>query len=153
MTMKKDDYDLVAIGQRMKIVRARLRKTQAMMASELGVSLSHYSKLEVGIGGMSHGLIYTFCRLFEIDQEWFLYGTGEEPVPVDPVNNPNRGNRLLVATGITGSVAVENNLERIIELTLDPQVNVLADQIAQAMQINKTRALAMLIKEQIAPKK
>ncbi len=142
--MKRDDYDLVAIGQRMKLVRARLRKTQALMAQDLGVSLSHYSKLEVGIGGMSHGLVYTFCRLFGVDQDWFCYGQGDEPVPIDPANAEEAEKNLKGHDRIT-----DENLEKIIELAQNDTTNKLADQIANATQIPKIRALAILIREKL----
>ena len=142
--MKRDDYDLVAIGQRMKLVRARLRKTQALMAQDLGVSLSHYSKLEVGIGGMSHGLVYTFCRLFGVDQDWFCYGQGEEPIPIDPAiaeeaEKSQKGNDRIT----------DENLEKIIELAQNDAINKLAEQFASATQTPKVRALAILIREKL----
>ena len=144
MKTKRTDLDLVAIGQRMKLVRARLRKTQANMARDLGVSLSHYSKLEVGIGGMSHGLIYTFCRLFNIDQDWFCYGQGGEPNPIDPAEDG--GNSVARVPGINVS---EDLLIRIIEQAIAPNTSVLAEQIAKAAQIPKARAIALLIKEKL----
>ena len=143
--MKRDDYDLVAIGQRMKLVRARLRKTQALMAQDLGVSLSHYSKLEVGIGGMSHGLVYTFCRLFGVDQDWFCYGQGDEPVnPIDPAVAEEAAKGQKANEKIT-----DENLEKIIELAQNEATNKLADHIASATQIPKVRALAILIREKL----
>ena len=143
--MKRDDYDLVAIGQRMKLVRARLRKTQALMAQDLGVSLSHYSKLEVGIGGMSHGLVYTFCRLFGVDQDWFCYGQGDDPVDlIDPAVAEEAAKGQKANEKIT-----DENLEKIIELAQNEATNKLADQIASATQIPKVRALAILIREKL----
>ena len=145
MKTKRTDLDLVAIGQRMKLVRARLRKTQANMARDLGVSLSHYSKLEVGIGGMSHGLIYTFCRLFNIDQDWFCYGQGNDPDDlVDPAEDS--GNASARVPGINIS---EDLLIRIIEQAIALNTSVLAEQIAKAAQIPKARAIALLIKEKL----
>ena len=142
--MKRDDYDLVAIGQRMKLVRARLRKTQALMAQDLGVSLSHYSKLEVGIGGMSHGLIYTFCRLFGVDQDWFCYGQGELNEPIDPATNEDE---VKVSRGYER--LTDDTLEKIIELAQNEATIKLAEQIASATQIPKTRALSILIREKL----
>ena len=142
--MKRDDYDLVAIGQRMKLVRARLRKTQALMAQDLGVSLSHYSKLEVGIGGMSHGLIYTFCRLFGVSQDWFCFGQGETPDPIDPAISDEDEKNQKNNDRITDEI-----LEKIIELAQNEATNELAKQIAIATQIPKVRALSILIREKL----
>lgn len=142
--MKKDDFDLVEIGKRMKIVRARLRKTQAAMASDLGISLSHYSKLEVGIGGMSHGLIYTFCRTFDVDQDWFVTGQGELP---KNITDPRPAKSSSSVESHAPAVDLDKELEKIIELAESENVSKLAEQISQATQIPKTRAKAVLIKE------
>ncbi len=144
--MKRDDYDLVAIGRRMKLVRARLRKTQALMAQDLGVSLSHYSKLEVGIGGMSHGLVYTFCRLFGVDQDWFCYGQGgdDQINPIDPALTEEAEKSQKGPDKIT-----DENLEKIIELAQNDSINKLAEQIASATQTPKVRALSILIREKL----
>lgn len=142
--MRRDDYDLVAIGQRMKLVRARLRKTQALMAQDLGVSLSHYSKLEVGIGGMSHGLVYTFCRLFGVDQDWFCYGQGEDPNPIDPAVAEDEKCQK------SNDRITDEILEKIIELAQNDATNKLAEQFASATQIPKVRALSILIREKLA---
>ncbi len=140
--MKKEGFDLVAIGQRMKKVRARLHKTQADMAAALGVSLSHYSKLEVGIGGMSHGLIYTFCRSFNVAEEWFVDGIGEEPSncidPSQAAKQPQHATML---------IDLETDLEKIFEFALSEKVDALATQIASATSTTKARALSMLVKE------
>ena len=142
--MKRDDYDLVAIGQRMKLVRARLRKTQALMAQDLGVSLSHYSKLEVGIGGMSHGLVYTFCRLFGVDQDWFCYGQGDIPDPIDPAVSEEAEKKQKGNDKIT-----DENLEKIIELAQNDALSKLAEQFASATQTPKVRALSLVIREKL----
>lgn len=140
--MKKDGFDLEAIGQRMKLVRARLHKTQADMASALGVSLSHYSKLEVGIGGMSHGLIYTFCRSFNVDENWFVDGVGDEPTNcVDPTELSKQPQHA------TMTLDLETDLERIFDFALSERVDTLASQIAAATSTSKARAISMLVKE------
>lgn len=140
---RNENLDLVAIGQRMKLIRARLRKTQAMMSSDLGVSLSHYSKLEVGLGGMSHGLIYTFCRLFDVNQDWFCFGVGDEPNPVDPAKE-DANKPLKDLTAIDDSL-----LEKIIGHVLEKETYKLGEQIANATHIPLCRALTLLIREKI----
>lgn len=139
--MKKENIDLVEIGKRMKMVRARLRKTQAAMSDDLGISLSHYSKLEVGIGGMSHGLIYTFCNTFNVDQTWFIYGQGEMPKTIS-APSPHPGKNSGVISG-----SDDKNLAKIIELVQDERVLKLTAQIARATQISQLRAMTILIRE------
>ena len=60
---KHDAFNLKEIGARLRTLRAYQRKTQSSMAKDLGISLSHYSKLEIGIGGMSHGLALALMEM------------------------------------------------------------------------------------------
>ncbi|MGI5925246.1 MAG: helix-turn-helix transcriptional regulator [Lentisphaerae bacterium] len=147
---KREAYNLSEIGARLKLIRARQRLTQAKMAQELGISLSHYSKLEVGIGGMSHGLIFALCRRFGINEAWLVYGEGEAPdfsLVTDETSaaecSGNSGKKLL---------ADDNSLalvESIIILLENNGLRELAEKIAQAMAIPTTRALAMLVCEKL----
>ncbi len=148
--VKRETYNLAEIGARLKLIRARQRLTQAKMAQELGISLSHYSKLEVGIGGMSHGLIFALCRQYGISEAWLVYGEGEAP------------DFSLVTNGVDASagehhdsngkkqLAEDNSLiESIIVMLESSEMRELAGQIAQAMDIPVTRALAMLVREKL----
>ena len=139
---RKEDFDLVGIGERMKRIRSRLHKTQAQMAAAMSISLSHYSKLEIGIGGMSHGLVYTFCRLFNVPEEWFLNGVGDEPTDcIDPADAQKAPQHT------TMNIDLETDLEKIFDFALSEKVTTLAQQIATATSTSQARALAMLVKE------
>ena len=142
---KHEQYDLVEIGKRLRELRAHQRKTQSTMAKELGISLSHYSKLEIGIGGMSHGLALALCRQFNLPEEWLLFGTGEKP---DLANTkaPARGQRNIQAP--SGNFNDEM-LEEIMKIVLDGECQQLACTIAEQMNIPQARALAMLAKEKL----
>jgi len=147
---KRETYNLSEIGSRLKLIRARQRLTQAKMAQELGISLSHYSKLEVGIGGMSHGLIFALCRQFGISEAWLVYGEGEAPdfslmtngaEALAVERNDNNGKKQL---------AEDNSLiESIVIMLENSEMRELAGQVAQAMDIPTTRALAMLVREKL----
>ncbi|MBR0458037.1 MAG: helix-turn-helix transcriptional regulator [Victivallales bacterium] len=136
----KDTLDLQAIGKRMKMVRAALRKTQSTMARDLEVSLSHYSKLEIGLGGMSHGLLYTFCRTFGVDEKWFVNGTGEMPSHfIDPEKNGTRGS-------YTPESVQDERLERIVGMVMDPKNQSLGAKIASTLEISQVKAMTILVK-------
>lgn len=147
---KRETYNLSEIGARLKLIRARQRLTQAKMAQELGISLSHYSKLEVGIGGMSHGLIFALCRRFGINEAWLVYGEGEAPdfsLVTDEIpaaeRSGNSGRKLLTEDDSLSLI------ESIIILLENSGLRELAGQVAQAMAIPTTRALAMLVREKL----
>ena len=168
---KNENYNLIEIGSRLKLIRARQRKTQAKMAQELGISLSHYSKLEVGIGGMSHGLIYAICRQFSIPEEWLVYGEGETPdfsyvvMPPRPTNlldplqsmqpmqamqmqamqppvqRPSMNQRLLNED--------DELLEKAVALMQNENLKNVASNIAKSMNMSLVRAMTMLVREKL----
>ena len=146
---KKNASNLEEIGTRLKMIRSRLRKTQTAMAKDLGISLSHYSKLEVGIGGMSRGLIYTFCRLYNVSEAWLVYGEGETPAVIqsnqltgrDPVNETIRR--------LKDQSDDHTIIEKIVSLSEDQDINRLAVEIAKTIDIPLNRAISLLISEKI----
>ena len=141
---KHEQYDLVEIGKRLRELRANQRKTQGTMAKELGISLSHYSKLEIGIGGMSHGLALALCRQFNLPEEWLLYGTGEKP-DLANVKANTRGQR----NSSSSSGLSDEYLEEIVKTVLDEDCQKLANMIAGQMNISLARAMVIIIKEKL----
>jgi len=129
-----EDFDLKAIGSRMKKVRTRLHKTQAEMAQVLEISLSHYSKLEVGIGGISHGLIHKFCTAFNVDQPWFVYGKGNDP------------DCIIVSKPKTSELEHEA-ICQIVELVLNKDVQKMAETFSEQFKVDFIHSMAMMVKE------
>jgi transcriptional regulator with XRE-family HTH domain len=146
---KKNANNLAKIGARLKLVRSRLRKTQTAMAKDLGISLSHYSKLEVGIGGMSRGLIYTFCRLYNISEAWLVYGEGEPPDIIQ--DNPASAREPVTETIKRLKNPSDDHaiIAKIITLSEDQDINRLAVDIAKTIDIPLNRAIALLISEKL----
>jgi len=70
---------LTEISPRLRQVRSVLQKTQREFAASLGISLSHYSKLEAGIGGISDKVIYAVAAQAQISPEWLKTGQGQPP--------------------------------------------------------------------------
>ncbi len=146
---KKSANNLAEIGTRLKLIRSRLRKTQTAMAKDLGISLSHYSKLEVGIGGMSRGLIYTFCRLYNISEAWLVYGEGTPPEVI-------QDNQANVRDSVNETIRRLKNpsddhaiIEKIVSLSEDQDIKRLAVEIAKTIDIPLNRAIALLISEKL----
>ncbi len=68
---------LVDIGSRLKILRKAANRTQQEMATSVYISVSHWSKLEGGIGGISEPLIFTICQKLGVSRRWLVDGIGE----------------------------------------------------------------------------
>jgi len=149
---KHEQFDLTEIGKRLRNLRAHQRKTQSQMAKELGISLSHYSKLEIGIGGMSHGLALALCRQFNLPEEWLLYGKGPQPDLAD-IKTPLRIMRAQQASTQVAisadNVLTDEKLEEIMKIVLSGECQPLAQEISQKMNISMERALSMLVKEKL----
>lgn len=144
---KHETLDLHEIGGRLRTIRSYQRKTQAMMSKELGISLSHYSKLEIGIGNMSHGLALALCRQFDVPEEWLLHGEGPEPDLANLKILPAHARPVVAAPSV--SVPSECQLEGIMEIVLQENFKNLAEQIASAMGIPLSRAMAILAREKL----
>ena len=139
-------FNLPEIGKRLRTIRAYQRKTQSAMAKELGISLSHYSKLEIGIGGMSRGLAFALCRQFEVPEQWLLYGEGEQP---DLAAMTAKSNAKPATTAQPMQTVSDELIVRIVEIVEQDDIKPLASQIASAMNISRPRAIAMLVKEKL----
>lgn len=143
---KSENYDLKNIGHRMRLIRARIGVTQTTMANEIGISLSHYSKLEIGIGGMSRSLVYTICNTFGIDREWFVNGVGPDPTDIkQPTGHQNDAS---FSKASAGELSLDS-IGKIVDLTLSKRTNKLAKVIAKQTHIPLERALSVLVYEQI----
>ena len=76
---KQMQYDAKGAGTRLRQMRRVLGKTQAEIAALLQISLSHYSKLELGIGRMSRSMIFSVCNKFALNEKWLTDGAGTRP--------------------------------------------------------------------------
>ena len=139
---KSENYDLKNIGRRMRLIRARFGCTQTAMAKEIGISLSHYSKLEIGIGGMSRSLVYTICNTFGIRKEWFLNGIGPEPTNLKRV-------MTFDAPETQETPVTQELVSKIVALVLSKRMNKLAHVISKQTHIPLERALSILTFEQL----
>lgn len=142
-----------ALGSRLKLVRNQLGKTQTEMAEKLGISLSHYSKLEVGIGSMGRALAYNFCRMFKVNEAWLVFGEGEPPemlaIDTSSIWEPLRETFRRLQHPHTDHELIS----KIINLSNEPALNQLADNIAKTLEIPLNRAMAMIICEKLRAEK
>ena len=154
---KRESYNLAEIGSRLKLIRTSQRKTQARMAQELGISLSHYSKLEVGIGGMSHGLIIAICHQYGVPEAWLVRGEGETPeISPDTVVAIAKENAAAINCHRDLSILSQRllqeedeMLENVVTLLLDDNLKETGAQVAESMGIPLVRALTMLVREKL----
>lgn len=68
------------IGARFRWIREHSAKgfrSQPTVAREIGISLSHYSKIEVGIDPFSEIVARNFCRVYDANYEWLITGEGQ----------------------------------------------------------------------------
>ena len=126
---------------RLKILRSRLKLTQTEMAERLGISLSLYSKIEIGRHKLRSALANTICGKLGISESWLQDGKGALPEKLLPEIIAHRFNHLLSI----------RRLEEIIKLAQHPEFRELAEQIADTMQLSFPRALAIVIQEKINP--
>lgn len=70
--MKKDCN--IEIGERLKVIRQNLGKSQAEIAEILNISDEHYRKLESGSTGLTIDKIKLLYEKLNVDPSWLLVG-------------------------------------------------------------------------------
>ena len=77
------DFDLTAVGIRIRTRRESLGLTQQVVADSLEISTKHYSEVERGIKGLSYRNLVKIRNVLNINIDYIL--TGEiENVPSSP---------------------------------------------------------------------
>lgn len=72
------EYDLKAIGARIRELRVKMKLTQEQMADLLDFGWNHYSHVE---SGMSKGSLDFYCavsKLFGVSIDYLLFGSDNE---------------------------------------------------------------------------
>jgi len=143
--------DPVELGQRLKYVRHGLRRTQSEMADHLAISISHYSKLEIGTTGMSKSLAYMICREFGVERNWLLTGNGEPPeadaARFPPPPEPAQLREVETAYQPEPAWLTDTLIERIVKIVLDETKQEAVARFADELQISQTSAWALVIRE------
>lgn len=127
---------LPEIAPRLRMIRNLLRIPQHEFARRLKISLSHYSKLEAGIGGISDALLLAVAAEAHVDQEWLKTGTGT--APQIPANKQKQSR--------TASLTLDQ-IEQIIRFTENVEIRRLAEKMSHTAGIPLARSLAALVRE------
>ena len=65
------------MNERLKIIRLKLKLNQQDMGSKIGVTNATISRLEKRVNNFTERMIISICREFNVNEDWFRYGTGE----------------------------------------------------------------------------
>lgn len=132
---------LTEIAPRLRSVRNQLRIPQHEFARRLKISLSHYSKLESGIGGISEALLLAVAAEAQIDPDWLKTGTGTAPQVPAMKQKQSRTSALTL-----------DQIEQIIRFTENEEIRRLAEKMSHTAGIPLTRSLAALVRETLQPR-
>jgi len=86
------------IGERLKIIRQKLKLSQKEMASLLNVSLNAYQRYEMGSRGLNLDKMKILAQRLNINLHWLLTGEGEPFLTpkAEPVKKKTKQNCLLI---------------------------------------------------------
>ena len=76
------DVDMFTIGNNLRELREQKRVTQMQVVDVLGVSYTHYAKIEEGMRGMSLKMLIKLIRYFETDANTTKYHIILKAIPV-----------------------------------------------------------------------
>lgn len=63
--------------ERLKLLREKLKLSQAAFGESIGVKRSHVSLLESGARNITDRIISDVCRVFNVSDEWLRMGNGD----------------------------------------------------------------------------
>lgn len=136
--------NLDEIAPRMRHIRRIFGENQRQFAARIGISVSHYSKLETGTGNIGEGVIHNLAAVAGCAPEWLRSGIGSPPT-VEP-RHPDK------ATGTASKPShplhPDTDLcEKILVLAENSDLRQLALTVAAQLGIPFNRALSSLIAE------
>ena len=140
---KTDKVDRVAVGGRLRDIRRSMRKTQVQMATQLGISVSHYSKMEIGASGIGPSLTKVICHTCGIHEDWLLTGSGQR-------TDYSAQDDTIGAVGVAehGTEPLSDaTLDQIISILLDSGKAELVERLSAELKIDDIRAWRVVIRE------
>ena len=101
------------IGIRLKFLRKSCNITQKQLTSYLNISQGQMARLEGGHRKLKPEIIEKVCTLFNVDEDWLLFGEGECNCRTFRSNNPKKLN----LEDISNMNKIINNIEFLAEVT------------------------------------
>lgn len=133
------------ISERVRFLRSHTRMRQRECARLLHISLSHFAKIEQGIGGVSDSVLMAIATLFNAPFEWVRDGVGEPPSAFSPCNSskemPSDDSRLGEE-----SESLRQQVVQIIGILKKPEVMALAGKLQAALKVSREDALKIIVK-------
>ena len=121
------------LSGRIKEIRSGIGATQKKVGEMLGISLSHYAKIENNLAGISRSLASRICNLFKVNSDWLLYGKGQK----------SDKNNAFVRDDARGM----KDVEKIVQMVMSEKR--LAGLVSRQMNISLARALTIIIHEKM----
>ena len=137
------EEQMKAIGGRMHMFRNQAKLTQSQFARILHISLSHYSKLEIGRGTIGPKLLQSFRRI-HIPLDWLVDGKG--PMP-EAGALAEQLQVLATKSDDTPDARQETDLLAILDIALRPDILKLSEEICAKTGVSRNQALAMLVRQ------
>ena len=69
------------MNERIKELRKVLNLSQESFSSKLNISRSHFAMIENGSKNITDRVFSDICRVFNVNEEWLINGTGEMFAP------------------------------------------------------------------------
>ena len=74
MNRKRDGYDFVAVGKRIKKQRQKLNMSQVQLAAKIDRAVKYCSDIECGACGMSIETMISLAEVLEMSIDYMIFG-------------------------------------------------------------------------------
>lgn len=157
MSTKKPSFTIEereAIGARLKMLRqsqGRDGLLQTEMAERIGVTASHYTKIERGRNFVSERLLRDVARECGVSYEWLAYGDGPQaPAAGESGQGHECAESAAQHSGASpspgkGTVLHHGDIAMVLRVSRDPEIQEAARVLARALGVGEDEALARVV--------
>jgi transcriptional regulator with XRE-family HTH domain len=138
------------IGARVKSLRQKAGLTQEQLARALEMSVSHISKVEVGVGNTSESLLHRLADKLGVSKEWLENGLPAPAPPTAPSPAPAPATHIAEESLRYGSPPLDAILlSRALKLSCDSRIKSAAEGVASALNCPYPEALEIVIRREL----
>ena len=134
------------IGQRVRLLRSHARRNQRECAKLLHISLSHFAKIEQGIGGVSDSVLIAIAKLFNAPFEWIRDGLGDPSTFLPQIESKKDEADDDLCLFDRKPKTLSQKVREIIGILKKPKVMELAEKFQNTLNISKEEALKIIVK-------
>lgn len=83
--LKTQEYDYIAVGERIRFARKAKKYTQEYVSEQMDVDCQFISNIERGVCGLSITTLIDLCKVLDTSADYILFGEAFGNTPIDSI--------------------------------------------------------------------